>query len=636
MLKLVKAHEGPTYRELGQRKLEGLVRGLGIGADLGSATRLFELLTATWHDRPVTGTPLFSSDVTDDGTPFEFSVAFAAGRPLIRVLAEAQTAPFDAESGWTAGLELTRRLALTVPGVDLERFQRIQALYAPPSGSSSRFSLWHAGTVEADGTLSFKVYLNPRIAGASLAPEIVRETLVRLGADYAWSELEPKLRATSELLYVSLDLARSADARVKVYVAHPHATSGEIDELLRDECGYQPGLAARWIEELTGSAGTFDERPLLTCYAFRSPHDAAEVTVHVPTRCYVGNDAESVLRAGELVGPLATALRAGVEGMAGRPLEMGRGLVTYVSVRPVADGTRVTTYLAPEAHAISTPRHSTLPMSFFPTLAPSSETSLARSSEMSLSPPPAVESFVRTLGTGAQSGGQSFAVVEALIASSARSLRAHPLLVRLEGAGTVEEMQVLAPRFTFYVMCFQDMLRLGSALTTDPVLKELAVTHEAEDLGHEQWFLYDLEALGVERNLAWTFSPEHAVTRDISYRIMSEIVGATHDATRLAVLLALEAIGAEFFGRVIGYLDRLGRAEGLRYFARSHQLVEQSHEVFEAPAQGRLSAVLVPSTVMPEIVRAVTRTFEAMTRLGDDIDARMQDCASRAGLRAVG
>lgn len=627
MLKLVKPNEGPTYRELGQSKLEGLVRGLGLEAELGPATRLFELLTATWHDRPITGTPLFSSDITDDGTPFEFSVAFAAGRPLIRVLAEAQAAPFDSESGWEAGLALTRELA-TLPGVDLERFQRIQGLYAPPSGSASRFSLWHAGTVEADGTLSFKVYLNPRVVGASLAPEIVRESLVRLGADYAWNELEPKLGDTSELLYVSLDLAKSADARVKVYVGHPHATSTDIDALVCHESGYRPGMAARWIEELTGSAGTFDERPLLTCYAFRSPLHAAEVTVHVPTRCYVGNDAESVLRAGELLGPLASKLRAGVEGMAGRPLEMGRGLVTYVSVRPAPDGMRVTTYLAPEAHAISTPRHTSLPASLFPTLAPASiDPSLV---------PPRTYSLVQPLGGRASSSGQSFAVIEELIAASATVLRTHPLLKRLEGAGTVEQMQVLAPRFTFYVMCFQDMLRLGSALTTDPVLRELAVTHEAEDLGHEQWFLYDLEALGVERNLAWTFSPEHAVTRDISYRIMAEIVGATHDATRLAVLLALEGIGAEFFGRVIGYLDRLGRAQGLRYFARSHQIVEQSHEVFEAHAQSRLSAIEVPSSVMAETVRAVARTFEAMARLGDDIDARMEECATREALRDVG
>jgi len=628
MLKLVKPNEGPTYREVGQKKLEGLVRGLGLEAQLPAATRLFELLTASWHDRPVTGTPHFRSDITDDGTPFELSVAFTQGGPLLRVLAEAQRAPFDAESGWQAALDLTQELA-GLPGVCLERFERIKALYVPPSGCTARFSLWHAGGVEPDGTLSFKVYLNPRIVGASLAPEIVRESLMRIGADYAWNELEPKLRETSELLYLSLDLSKSPDARVKVYVGHPQATSTEIDALVRHESGYRPGLAARWIEELTGSAGTFDERPLLTCYAFRSPLHAAEVTVHVPTRCYVSNDAESVLRAAELLGPQANALRAGVEGMAGRPLEMGRGLVTYVSVRPAADGTRVTTYLAPEAHSISTPRRTTLPAAFPPSLAPPPP-------DPSLAPPALAHSFVRALGSHGTAGTQSFSLVEDLIASSAAMLRMHPLLARLEGKGSVAQMQVLAPRFTFYVMCFQDMLRLGQTLTADPVLKELAVTHEAEDRGHELWFLSDLEALGVERDLGWTFSPEHAVTRDISYRIMSEIMSATHDATRLAVLLALEAIGAEFFGRVIGYLDRLGRSQGLRYFARSHQLVEQSHGVFEADSQSRLAAIEVPTEAMPELVRAVARTFEAMARLGDDIDAGMAECATQEALRAVG
>lgn len=627
MLKLVKPNEGPTYRELGQKKLEGLVHGLGLGAQLPAARRLLDLLTGSWNERRITGNPLFTSDITDDGTPFELSVAFTGSGPLIRVLAEAQQAPFDAESGWEAALALTEELA-SLPGVDLERFRRIQRLYVPPSGCAARFSLWHAGTVEPDGALSFKVYLNPRIVGSNLAPEIVRESLIRLGADYAWNELEPKLRETSQLLYISLDLAKGPDARVKVYVGHPHATSSDVDALVRHESGYRPGLAARWIEELTGSAGTFDERPILTCYAFRSPLHAAEVTVHVPTRCYVANDAESVLRAAELLGPQANALRAGVEGMAGRPLEMGRGLLTYVSVRPAPDGTRVTAYLAPEAHAISTPRRTELPSTLAPTLPPPSV-------DVSFAPPPLAHSLVRALGAPGAST-QSFSVVEDLIASSAALLRTHPLLQRLEGAGSVEQMQVLAPRFTFYVMCFQDMLRLGRTLTTDPVLKELADTHEAEDRGHEQWFLYDLEALGVDRNLAWTFSPEHAVTRDISYRIMSEIVGATSDATRLAVLLALEAIGAEFFGRVIGYLERLGRAQGLRYFARSHQAVEQSHGVFEADSQSRLAAVAVPSDVMPEVVRAVARTFESMACLGDDIDSHMAECASREALRAVG
>jgi DMATS type aromatic prenyltransferase len=359
MLKLVKPTEAPTYREFGLQKLADLLGGLGLAPELPAATRLFDLLTGSWGQRVLPGTPLWASDITDDGTPFELSVAFTGGRPHVRVLAEAQKAPFDVESNWEAGLALNRELAL-LPGVDLERFERVQAFFAPPSGSNARFALWHAGAVEPDGNLSFKVYLNPRIVGEGLSREIVRESLVRLGADYAWDELAPKLTDDNLLPYFSLDLSKSASARVKVYVAHPHATSEQVDALVRHESGYRPGLARSWIEELTGSTGTFDERPLLTCYGFRSPLDAAEVTVHVPTRSYVNNDGESVLRAGKLLGAHASHLRTGVEGMAGRPLAMGRGLVSCVALRPVADGTRLTTYLAPEAHAISTPRRTRL------------------------------------------------------------------------------------------------------------------------------------------------------------------------------------------------------------------------------------------------------------------------------------
>ena len=361
MLKLVKPAEGPTYREFGLQKLGDLVRGLGLADELPAATRLFDLLTASWSHRQLTGTPHWASDITDDGTPFELSVAFQGGRPLVRVLAEAQLEPFDVESNWGAGLALNRVLA-GMPGVDLERFEKIQGLFAPPSGSNARFALWHAGQVEPDGSLSFKVYLNPRIVGNGLSREIVRESLVRLGADYAWDELAPKLDDDCLLPYFSLDLTKSANARVKVYVAHPNATSASIDALVRDESGYRPGLAQGWIEELTGFAGPFDQRPLLTCSAFRSPVDAAEVTVLVPSRAYVCHDAEALTRSDALLGLHSTRLRAGVEGMAGRPLAMGRGLVTYVSARPVPDGTRVTAYLAPEAHAISTPLRTRAPV----------------------------------------------------------------------------------------------------------------------------------------------------------------------------------------------------------------------------------------------------------------------------------
>jgi DMATS type aromatic prenyltransferase len=621
----------PTYGEFGKCKLEGLVRGLGLEHRLAVATDLLELLTSSWCGLPMDGKPLWPSDITDDGTPFELSVAFPGGEPLVRVLAEAQHAPFDIVSNWDAGLALTRELRLRA-GVDLGRFERISALFAPPPGSSARFAIWHAGTVEADGNLSFKLYLNPLILGSSLAPELVRQALTRLDAEYAWEEIARKLTPNSELLYFSLDLATSADARVKVYLAHRDSTSAQVDRLVQDESGYAPGVARSWIDELTGWQGRFDARPLLTCHAFRSPMHAAEVTIHVPTRCYVEHDAESLLRAGGLLGPQARTLRAAVEAMARRPLEVGRGLVTYVSLRPAAGGLRLTTYLAPEAYAISAARPTSLAPA--PTLRPT----MAPNANNWPSAPPPLESAVRAL----RADVTTFEVVEAAIAERREVLSSHAFLTRLERGGTIDEVRGLASQLTFYVMCFQDMLRLARGLTTDPVLKDFAIKHEAEDLGHDQWFLSDLALLGVGRNLSWTFSAAHENTRDVAYHLIAEIVGAEHDATRLAVLLSLEAAGAEFFGRIIGLLDRLGRSEGLLYFARTHHAIEQNHDVFEQESKRRLDAIVLPDDALSEVLRAVTCTFETMTRFADEL-AKAMDASDpevgyeRAqGMRATG
>jgi len=625
MLELLQPAEGHTYRDFGLQKLSELARGLGLAGDLEAATRLFDLLTSSWSARPLLRTSPFPSDVSEDGTPFEFSVAFTGERPLLRLQAEARRAPFDVTSNWEAGLELTRGLA-ALPGVDIERFEAIKSLFAPPAGSTARFSLLHAGAVEPDGTLSFKVYLNPRILGASHATELVRAALLQLDADYAWEELEQKLPVTSELVYFSVDLAKSTDARVKVYVAHPHATAQSIDELVAHESGYRPGLAQSFIEELTGSAGPFDARPIVTCHGFRSALHAGDVTVHVPTSSYVGDDAECLGRASELVGPSAALLRAGVESMAGRPLDMGRGLVTSVALCPVADGMRVTAYLSPEAHAISTPRRKSNYADCDPK-APTMLSSLGALNPGGSQP----HSSIRALGV--LHHGQSFAVVEELVTASAEALATHQLVRRLEGKGSLPEMRALVRRFAFYVLSSKDLVRLARSRMKDPDVRSVTT---AEDAELEQAFLDDLEALGAERDLAFAFSPEYATTRDATYRVMSEIMAATHDATRLAVLLSLDAIGAEFLGRFGGYLYRLGCTEELRFFTRSSRFVAPGHDVFALDGQKPLDRILVSDSAMPEVIRAVEQTFAAMACLGDEIESSMAACSDDSAFRRVG
>jgi hypothetical protein len=62
----------------------------------------------------------------------------------------------------------------------------------------------------------------------------------------------------------------------------------------------------------------------------------------------------------------------------------------------------------------------------------------------------------------------------------------------------------------------------------------------------------------------------------------------------------------------------------MRYFARSHQHVEEAHEVFEDGAQDRLRQQPFDPGALPEVRRAVEQTFEAMTRLGDHSERAIQ------------
>jgi hypothetical protein len=99
------------------------------------------------------------------------------------------------------------------------------------------------------------------------------------------------------------------------------------------------------------------------------------------------------------------------------------------------------------------------------------------------------------------------------------------------------------------------------------------------------------------------------------------VLTATDDRARVAVVLSLEAIGAEFFGRAIGFLDRTRGSSDLKYFARPHQQVESAHRVFEDENQRQIDSIGVPSSAWNEVTRAIDNTFDGMTRLGADLHA---------------
>lgn len=572
------------------------------------ADETIKLLLGSAFDRAVGGDPAWATDLTDDGTPFEFSLALQrSGARELRVLVERQEQPFDLQSNWSAGLALHDALR-SRPTVDCRRFDAIAELFAPDAarGSHGKFAIWHAANLSCAGAggAALKVYVNPQIHGPARARGLVREALTRLGMSDAWRFVESKLtRPHDRLLYLALDLGADREARVKVYVAHNGCTAGDVERALQGTQYNSYGDASGWLETLVDSHGPFDIRPIITSYAFTSSSEGlAHATLHVPVRCYLSNDDEALERALALLRSEQVAMDGGfagaIEAWAGRPLRMGRGLVTYVSCRRSADSFRATLYLAAELYAISSTR-------------------VARSS-----PRVRRESFIRELQPALEL--QTMHVVQERIEHHTNALRQHSFLQRLlDGEHSLDSVQGLARRLTFFVLVFQDMLRIAAKRMTHPLLAAMARAHQQEDKGHDVWFMSDLKGLRAEPGLTELFSDQHEVSRDVAYELLSLLLRSRDDRARMAVLMVMETASSEFFPRIVRCLEKLGQADNLIFFGRHHMQVEEAHSGNEPAQRDQVWRLQLEPEVMPEVLAAVDDAFGAMNRLAGALASSM-------------
>jgi tryptophan dimethylallyltransferase len=344
--------------QIGGEKLAGICDRLGLAdSQRERAQRLFRRLSQSWSARPVTAYALWPSDITDDGTPFEFSLAFSEAQPKLRFLVESQVTSISEHSTWDAARELNARLE--EDGLaNLSRFAKIEDLFTPRAQCPARFSLWHASVLQASGDVLIKVYLNPAIHGEHRSRELVRSALLRLGHEASWDFLERRLRdEQSRIVYFSLDLDSGSSARIKVYVGRQDSAEG-IERLIAGDEKGEAGQAVRWIEGLAGRTKGFDSRPLLACFAFTDPARPPRATVHVPVRCYQENDAASVRAISAFLSQEnAATLESVTRYLAHLPLELSHGVITYASLRAGPTGaTETTVYLAPQLYALGPAR----------------------------------------------------------------------------------------------------------------------------------------------------------------------------------------------------------------------------------------------------------------------------------------
>jgi hypothetical protein len=184
--------------------------------------------------------------------------------------------------------------------------------------------------------------------------------------------------------------------------------------------------------------------------------------------------------------------------------------------------------------------------------------------------------------------------IRAYIAAKQGDFGHHPFFARLRD----EERGVTAarfiPRLAFWVMAFQDILRLNEQRISEPRMRKIARHHRAEDAGHDAWFLSDLAALGVqEPNVAQLFSTAHASTRDAAYALVAEVFRAERDHERITLLFCLEASGHVFFEASASYFERVAAPQAIKYFSRHHITVEKDHEMFEQQLTAHLESLVL-------------------------------------------
>lgn len=344
-------------------RLTRLCETAGLQEDAAGILGTFRELVSPWASQRIVGAPSqWASDISDDNTPIELSVAIAEARVDVRVLFEAQAADPTLSAYRRAALEFHERLEREF-GADLGRYRKIVDLFAP-EGMGGPFAIWNSAVFSRGAPTAFKSYFNPQAHGPSEASALVEAALGRLGFKNAWTTLSRTAARRGphldELKYFALDLADDRRARVKVYVRHHDATPDDLEAACSGQRDYVPGEGLAFTRAMRGGDERLSARATFTCSAFVEGDDErpSATTLYVPVCAYAETDAavrERVLRYLVEQNIAPQAYDRIVRGYTNRPLEDGVGMQSWMALQRHGGQPRVTVYLATEASKVFAP-----------------------------------------------------------------------------------------------------------------------------------------------------------------------------------------------------------------------------------------------------------------------------------------
>lgn len=371
---------GPTLVDYVTERFTALCVAADFGDETANAVETLRRIVAPWGHQPIgravapeegnarsavmrVNPPSWRSDIADDNTPVEFSVAIHRGRTEVRALFEAQGDEPTLESYRTAGIALIERLERE-NNADLTRFRQLQDLFLPES-MCGPFTVWASAVFSPGRPPAFKAYFNPQARGPGRAGELVDEGLRRLGLSRSWAALCRTVARRGphldELKYFALDLTSEPQARIKVYVRHHEATPSDLEAACSGAQEYVPGEGLHFALAMAGGNVRLSQRATFTCSAFIEGHGARPIstTLYVPICAYAAHDADVKARVNTYLPANsfeARAYNAIVDGYTNRPLDEGVGMQSWVAFRRFQGETRLTVYLGTEANRVFPPR----------------------------------------------------------------------------------------------------------------------------------------------------------------------------------------------------------------------------------------------------------------------------------------
>ncbi|HTV23866.1 MAG TPA: tryptophan dimethylallyltransferase family protein [Polyangiaceae bacterium] len=353
--------EGPLI-DFAAGRLSSLCHAAGLVADADRIVATFRRLVSPWAASPRGESSGWSSEVSDDNTPIEFSAAIEHDRADVRVLFEPQGAVPTIASFRAASLAFHERLGSEF-GAHLDRLRQVQDLFLP-AGMRGPFAAWCSAVFSANEPDSFKLYLNPQARGAADAPALVAAGLRTLGAGGAWPALEASVLARGpeldELKYFALDLSSEPRARIKVYVRHHDATAEQLEHACSGARSYAAGEALEFVKAMSGDTEVLRVRAPFTCSSFVADDldRPLATTLYVPVCAYAHDDAAAHRRFHDYLvqsGTDPALYDAIVRGFANRPLQAGVGMQSWFAFRRQGQSARFTVYLATEANHVHAP-----------------------------------------------------------------------------------------------------------------------------------------------------------------------------------------------------------------------------------------------------------------------------------------